>query len=180
MIDYNGERQSSEHTYFAVTPTTLVCPAGTKSFFMMMGSATKIIRITKIHVSGFTMTARAYHNINLRRISSAPSGGTYSSLVKVPTDSQNESSTISSCYVYTAEPTTDGTLVGNLQSYRMKINDTNPVQGDPQAEIQFNISNGYTPGIILRGTSEGLSLAFGTTPASAITLSLEIEWTEIN
>ena len=35
-------------------------------------------------------------------------------------------------------------------------------------------------GIVLRGINDGLTIAFGSTPASAITLSLEVEWIEID
>ena len=178
-IDYDGVPTSSERTYMAATPTTLACPAGTKSFFVLMGSSTKTIKVTRIHISGLTMTARAYNNISVRKISSAPSGGTSSALVKVSTDTNNDASTINVCQVYTVEPTTDGTLVGTLQSNRIQINDTNPVQGDPQSEIIFNFRDiNESSGLVLHGTSEGISVGFGTTPASAITLSIEVEWTE--
>ena len=180
-IDYDGTHTSSERTYFASTPNSLVCAAGTKSFFVIMGSETKIIKVTRIHLTGLTMTARAYNNIALRKISSIPSGGTSSSLVKTSCDIINPASTVSVCKVYTVEPTTDGTLIGTIQSHRVQINDSNPVQGDPQQEIVSDFREyDESSGIVLRGINDGLTIAFGSTPASAITLSLEVEWIEID
>ena len=179
-IDYDGTNTSSQRTYCAATSTTLVCPAGTKSFFSMMGSATKLILINRIYVSGLTMTSPAYNNIVIRKISSVPSGGTSSSLTKVSLDTINPDSTANTCSVYTVEPTTDGTLVGTLQSKRVLINNTSAAAGDQQAVTQFDFNGDTNTDIILRGVNQGISLAFGTTPASAITLSLELCWLEID
>lgn len=179
-VDYDSNHISCEKTFLAGTPATLVCPAGTKSFFVIMGSSTKLVKVTQIHVSGLTMTARAYNNVVARKISSIPSGGTASELEKTPADKINVS-TVSLCQVYTTAPTTDGTLVGTLQINRILINDSNPVQGDPQSEILLNFKETFEEsGIILRGVDDGISVAFGSAPATAVTLSLEVEWTEIN
>lgn len=179
VLDYHGQHLGEERTYLAATASTFAAPAGTKAFFVLMGSSTKTIRITSIHMSGFTLTASAYNNIVVRKISTAPTGGTPAELVKVPADSANPSSTASLCQVYTAEPT-DGTLVGTLHSQRLLFETTNPAQGDPEVETHFNFKpTDSASGIILRGTSEGITCAFGTTPSSAVTMSLEVEWSEI-
>ena len=181
MIDYNGFPLVVEPTYMAATPTTITAPAGTKSFFVLMGSATKLIRVTRIHITGPTLTTAEYNNIVLRKLSSAPVNGTSSDLVKVPTDSICDASTISSCKVYSTEPTTDGTLVGTLQSQRVLIENTSIGSSEQFAEILFDVKPPESSaGVILRGTSEGISLAFGSIPGSAVTLSLEVEWSEIN
>ena len=35
-----------------------------------------------------------------------------------------------------------------------------------------------TKGVVLRGTSQGLGLVWATAPGSAVTLAVDIEWTE--
>jgi len=180
-IDYNGINVSNEHTYFAASSNSISCPASTKSFFIIMGSQTKIIKISKIHLSGLTITAREYNSIVVRKISSIPVGGTAAALTKTPADKISIDSTVSLCQTYSVTPTTDGTLVGTIQSNRSQIGDSNPVQGDPQSEILCDFrSYPESSGIILRGVNDGVSVSFGSVPGSAITLSLEIEWLEID
>ena len=180
-IDYNGHPISLEPTYMAATPTTLTAPAGTKSFFVLMGSATKTIRVTRVHITGPTLTTAEYNNIVVRKISSAPSNGTYSHLTKTPSDSICGASTVSFCGIYSVEPTTDGTLVGTIQSQRVLLENTSIGSSEQFTEILFDLKPPESSaGVILRGTSEGISLAFGATPGSAVTLSLEVEWSEIN
>ena len=181
MIDYNGHPVSLEPTYMAATAPTVVAPAGTKAFFVLMGSSTKTIRVTRIHVTGLTATTAEYNSILLKKISSAPSNGTTTDLTKTPTDSIISTSTASSCKVYTAEPTADGTLVGVLQSQRVLIENTSIGSGEQFIEILFDLRPPESgAGIILRGTSEGITVSFGSAPGSGVTLALEVEWSEVN
>lgn len=180
-LDYNGPYLASEETYMAATVSTITIPVGTKAFFVLMGSATKKIRVTRIHMSGLTLTASAYNMISMRKISSIPSGGTTTALTKTSLDSALSNSTASLCQMYTVEPTTDGTLVGTIQSQKILMQDTVAKAGDPNTEIYFNLKPlESSSGVILRGINEGITAALATSPATAVTLSLEVEWSEID
>ena len=180
-IDYHGHPISTEPTYMAATSGVITVPAGTKAFFVLMGSATKTIRVTRIHITGLTATTAEYNSVLLKKISSAPSNGTVTNLTKTPTDSIISASTSSDCKVYTAEPTSDGTLVGVLQSQRVLIENTSIGSGEQFIEILFDLRPPESgAGVILRGVNEGITASFGATPGSGITLSLEVEWSEVN
>ena len=181
MIDYNGTPVSVEPTYMAAVTNVITVPASTKPFFVLMGSGTKTIRAIRIHITGPTLTTAEYNSIVLKKISSAPENGTITTLVKTPTDSVIPSSTASLCQMYTSAPSSDGTLIGTLQSQRVLLQNTSIGSSEQFTEILFDLRPPESSaGIVLRGTSEGITMSFGATPGSAVTLSLEAEWSETN
>jgi hypothetical protein len=81
--------------------------------------------------------------------------------------------------VYTAAPT-EGTLVGTIGSHRfMAVATTANAAGTPPDNIEWDFrAHGGSSGVVLRGTAQCLSLAFCTAPATAVTMVVEVEWTE--
>jgi hypothetical protein len=126
-----------------------------------------------------TLTAVAYHNVCVEKWSTAPTGGTATALVKVPLDSLSAASTANLCQIYTAAPT-EGTLVGTIGAQRfLAVATTANAAGTPPYPLIWDFRNvGESSGVYLRGTAQCISLAFCTAPASAVTVSVEVEWTE--
>ena len=160
--------------YIASTSGNLVAAAGTSPFFAMQGSATKVIKITKLTVDAPTLTLVEYLTVVARKTSTAVSGGTATALTAVPLDSSHSASTASIVNVYTAAPTA-GSAVGVISSERLLGQAAvAAAAGLPSDDITIKVGDG----VILRGIAEGLSLSFASAPASAVTLTLEVEWTE--
>jgi hypothetical protein len=171
---YNGEKA----TYRAATTASVVAAAGAAMFFVIAGSATKTIRVRRIRVSGDTLTTLAVQSIVLEKWSTAPTGGTATALVAVPNDSADAASTASLVQVYTAAPT-EGTLVGTVGCNRHIHKSSTVVDGASFADVEWCFGTvPETRGLVLRGTAQALSLAFGAAPATAVTLAVEVEWTE--
>jgi hypothetical protein len=126
-----------------------------------------------------TLTAVAYLNINAAKYSTAVSGGTATALTKVPDDSLSPAATANLVSVYTAAPTA-GSKVGDIDSKRIMGQATTAAAAGIPDIVVFDyrsLSFGMHPPI-LRGTAEGLALYFNSAPATAVTMSLWVEWTE--
>lgn len=168
-------------TYRAATLNTVVAAAGSAMFFVITGSANVTRRVRKIRVSGDTLTTLAVGSIVVEKWSTtAPDGGTVTTLTRVPLDSAFPAAqTDGLVQVYTVAPT-EGTLVGTI-ACRRHVWKSSTVVDAPFAEAEFDFDNKGDDGrlgIPLHGLLEALSLAFGANPASAITLAVEVEWTE--
>jgi hypothetical protein len=166
---------SEELQYRAATVNNVVCAAGTLAFFAITGSGTKTLRVRKIRVSGDTLTTLAVGSIECRKISSAPTGGTATALTKVPMDSADAAATPTLCQVYTAGPTGGAALVGNIGCNRHMWKSTTVADGANFSDVQWDFG---PRGVVLRGSAEGLTLGFGAAPATAVTLAVEVEWSE--
>lgn len=177
--DLLGNYRGPKATYRAATTANVVAAAGAAMFAVIGGSATKTIIVQRITLSGPTLTAVAYNSYVIEKWSTAPSGGTATALTAVPHDSNSAASTAAIVQVYTVAPT-EGTLVGTVGCKRVLMQATTAAAaGIPDVvEFDFRGMAGETTGVVLRGTAQNLSVAFGAAPASAVTLGVEIEWTE--
>jgi len=163
--------------YRAATTVSVVAAAGADVFFVIQGSATKTLTVHRIKLSGPTLTAVAYNSYVVEKFSTAPSGGTATALTKVPLDSASPASTAALCTVYTAAPT-EGTLVGTIACQRVLLQATTAAAGGIPDIVSFDFDNRDDSGVPLKGVAQGLGVAFGAAPASAVTLGLEVEWSE--
>lgn len=171
-------------TYRGATLNAVVAPTGTTAFFVISGSASRTRTVRKIRVSGDTLTTLAVGSVVVSKRSTAQSGGTEVTLTRVPVDSKHSAAaTDGLVQVYTAAPT-DGTLVGTL-ACRRHVWKSSTVVDAPFAEVEFDFTNilgtpweNVRSGVPLHGIAESLTLSFGAAPASALTLAVEVEWTE--
>jgi len=181
-VDFLGRlrvmQEGGKVTYRAATDAPFAAAAGAAMFFVISGSSTKTVIIQRIRVSGHTLTAVAYHSIVAEKWSTAPTGGTSTALTKVPNDANDAAATVNQILTYTAAPT-EGTLVGAVGAVRFLSQATTAAAAGFPPEIVWDFRNqGENKGVYLRGTAQCLSLAFGAAPASAVTMSIEVEWTE--
>jgi len=173
-------KSGGKATYRASTTNNVVAAASASIFFVIAGSSTKTITVQRITITCPTLTAVAYHSLIVEKFSTAPTGGTATTLTKVPLDSSSAASTANLCQVYTAAPT-EGTLVGTIGCQRFLSQATTAAAaGTPPAPIVWDFRNGFgeASGVILRGTAENIGVAFGAAPASAVTVGVEVEWIE--
>jgi len=176
--DSLGRYRGTKATYRAATNATLVAAAGTGLFFVITGSATKTITVQRIVVSGPTLTAVAYNTIQLQKYSTAPTGGTATTLTQVPIDSNSAAATVSLCQGYTVAPTA-GTLVGAIGALRLFLQATTAAAAGLLDRAVWDLrAQGEASSVTLRGIAENVALNFGAAPASAVTLSIECEWCE--
>ena len=179
LYNTDGVAEGEKATYRAATPTTVVTAVSAAMFFVIAGSGTKTIRVRRIRISGETLTAVIAQSVVVEKWSTAPTAGTAVTLTQVPLDSTDPAATASLCQVYTAAPT-EGTLVGTVATHRHLQKPTTAADAGPAyTDVEFVFGNqSETRPVVLRGTAQALSLAFAAAPATAVTLSVEVEWTE--
>jgi hypothetical protein len=179
-VDSLGNNRGVKPTFRASTTTAFAAAAGTAPFFLMYGKSDRTLIVQRIVVSGATLTAVAYNSFNVVKYSgAAPSDGTAVALTTVPVNSAiaASGSTPSLLSVYTAAPTA-GTLVGTLESRRALLQSTTAAAaGIPDIVIFDFRTQGENSGIYLNSATEGIGLLFPAAPATAVTMSLSVEWT---
>lgn len=147
-------------------------------WFLIEGSATKVVTVKRIILSGFSLTAVQYAAMNVVKYSTAASGGTATTAPQVPLDSTNAPGSAALVKYYTVAPT-PGTTVGNIASRRVLLQATTAAAGGVPPVVVFDFSDmPHTHGVVLRGIAQGLGVEWPVAPASAVTLSAEVEWTE--
>lgn len=141
--------------------------------FTISGSATKIVRVTRMIISTTQTTAGANRWALVKR-STANSGGTSSAVAAVPTDSLYPAAS-AVVRAYTANPTA-GTLVGTPWAGRV----TSPTAVLSTASLGPDIQNPMRNAIaVLRGAAESFSWNFGgaVLPAGLL-VNATVWWTE--
>jgi hypothetical protein len=152
---------SGPNTSFAASPT---------DYFVVTGSATKTIRITKFSVCG-TATAATTIDVNLIKRTVADTGGTSTAPTAVLHDSNNVAAT-STAAVYTANPTTGAGVTFDVKKLNLGA-----LGGAGCIYWQFGDVNGQT--IVLRGIAQQFAFNLNAVTAPAGTsLDLKAELTE--
>lgn len=147
----------------ALTPTDI---------FTVTGSATRTVKITKIQIDA-TATAAAVIAVFLPKRSTANAGGTSTAPTRVPLDSTNAAAT-ATVLAYTANPTTLGTLVGNIRQEKLLVSTT--TSSGETLLLQFGDTSGSP--IVLRGTGEVLAFNLNAVSLAGGSINLFVEWTE--
>ncbi len=178
LYNTDGTIGCEKATYRASTIIPLVAAVTVNvPFFNIIGSATKTVTVKRITVSGMTLTAVGYFAINVEKLSTASSGGTSTTLVATPLDSNNPAVT-AVVKAYTVAPT-KGSLVGTIASWRALWQATTAAAAGVTDYFVFNFGDmPETRGVTLRGVAQELALTFPVVLASAGTLAVDVEWTE--
>lgn len=157
--------------------TSVASAANATDLITIVGSATKIIRIKRVVISAIA-TNDSNDVIQLVKRSTGNTGGTSTSLNIVPLDSQNAAAT-ATVRAYTANPTL-GTLVGLLASSRLQIGVLSPSNNSntPSNPSELFRSNSRGQDIVLRGTSEIVSINLNAVTIAGGLFSGCIEWVE--
>lgn len=167
-------------SYMAVFVALNVGTAATTEIVTLYGSATNVIRVLQIGISGTIATAAAYFDVVLAKRSAVPTGGTSSALTGTPLDSQQQATSATNILQYTAAPTA-GATVGNVIAGKLFC----PITGTPALDTPPLILDlrsqwpGQHKPTILRGIGEGVAITLnGVTPANASSLTGWILYTE--
>lgn len=162
---------------YSATVVNLAPAATPTDVFTITGSATRVIKIRRIIVSG-TKTASSHDIVRLIRRSTANTGGTSTVLTNVPMDTNNAAST-ATVRSYTANPTL-GTAVGTLLAKRVNFNVQTPANAQGVAGgVQFDERFGdASEGIYLRGVTQVLAVNLNAVTLTGASLTITVEWNE--
>lgn len=154
--------------YTAATNSFLTAVLAT-DIARIIGSASKVVRIKKVIVSGRTTSGSPVPVIlKLIKYSTANTGGVSVATTVVPLDSTSEAGTATVNH-YTTNPTL-GTVVGNIKTSSVTFQATGNLN---LTEFEFE-----TP-VVLRGTAQQLSVNFNATTVVGASICVNFEWEEV-
>lgn len=145
----------------------------TTDVFTITGSATKIIRVTRVEVS-FIQSIYNINEVQLIKRSTANTGGTSTSILAVSHDSTNAAAT-ATVLAYTANPTL-GTSLGVVRTVKLYGDATNQPSGENV--ITWDFGTRPAQAIVLRGTTQVLAVNLNGVSISGASFDISIEWTE--
>jgi hypothetical protein len=151
----------------------LSAPNNATDIFTIRGSATKVIRITKIIIDA-TQTTASKRDVLLIKRSTANTGGTSAARTPIAYDSSSVAAT-ATCVSYTVNPTALGTAVGTILARKLFIGTTTSVTND---SLIVDFGNRPSQAIVLRGVSEGLSINLNAITSTGNLFDISIEFTE--
>ena len=156
---------------YSATITNLPSTALASDIFTLTGSATKVVRISRVAFSGVQTTGSQINVICLRR-STANTGGSIASLAAIKMDTANAAATATASG-YTANPTV-GTLVGNIRTRKVSVAAASG--NSDEMILDFGTRNGQA--VVLRGINEVFAINLNSVTVSGSAFNISIEWTE--
>lgn len=169
-ISTNGTRATFRYVAQDITPV-----ATATDVLVLSGSATKVIRVTKVSVVGTATAASIYDNYIIKR-TAANTGGTSTSVTPAQSDSADAAAT-ATLRLYTANPSALGTGIA-VEGAKTYLS-AGATPGAAALPHVYTFGTRNDKAIVLRGTGESLAFNFGgqAVPSGA-NLYLSIEWTE--
>jgi hypothetical protein len=165
---------SSKTSYASCTVARSPGTAATTAIASLVGSASKVVKLTKLIVSFTEATAAAMYNLRLMKTSAAATGGTAQAETIVPLKTTNAAATAVANF-FTAAPTA-GTPVGAIKSLKLFGSITGTIAVTDRFVVEFG-DKAQCPTLV--GVAETLELNInGATPANAGSWDVTWEWTE--
>jgi hypothetical protein len=141
--------------------------------FVISGSATKTVRITRISITGVATAANALRLILIKR-SGTYTGGTSTTPVTIALHDSTNAAATASPRVYTVAPTATPASVGNVRAFRLNQS----VAAGPAGSVEITFGNRPGQALTLRGVTEHLAINAPAAPGAGSLLTVDVEWTE--
>jgi hypothetical protein len=160
-------------TYSAMTP--IASAGGVAGFIAVLpGNATTTVHVTSVEVTLSTSGTAAVEQVQLIKLSSAPTGGTTVNMVVVPHDASDAAAN-SVPLAYTAASSGGGAAVGPIRCSQF-FDESGTVTGSNTWRWTFGDRGGSKP-ITLRTTAQCLAVNLGAVVATQ-TAIVSFEWEE--
>jgi hypothetical protein len=172
---------SSIQRSYGIAFTGLVAPAAATDIAQICGSATALVKVTRIRISGRATAAAAMDTQIIKR-SAADTGGTINasapwsgSFVTGFNYDTGDAAGTALTATWTANPTV-GTAVGVIDTAQVGLSVLTTAVGGPVTD--FNFGNRPAKAVTLRGAAQCLSVNLNAQTYSGNLLDISIEWTE--
>ena len=182
-------------TFRAASAAALVAPADTNPFLIIEAPASNTAKIRRVRLHGLSKAAVENVVIVCNKTSTAATlvgTGAFVALTQLALDTSNAlasaTGALSSCKTCaTAAPNNSvtGTIVGKLGVRVVCVETASPLTKTPLPVVEFLFGENTECGpAVLHpnagGAPQGLSFAFLAAPTGAVTMYVEVEWTEQN
>lgn len=150
----------------------LVPPAAATDIFTIVGSANKVIRVTRLVITG-TQTTGGVADVLLIKRSALNTSGTSTAPTPIPLDS-NDAPATAVLAAYTVNPGGLGASVGMLASEKLFVSATT---AQPQRlDLLFGVRNGKA--VTLRSATQLLAVNLNGATYAGNLFNITVEWTE--
>jgi hypothetical protein len=169
----------NERPTYSIGIENFATAATNQDVFILIGSATKIVRVTRIQFS-MTVTTSVVVPVQLIKRSTLNAGGTTGVALTTPLDSNNATATATNL-AYATNYTTGGTVVGTMirsQKYFAQATGIVPTTECQLIDWVFG-QNGCQPPT-LRSATQSICINLGGVTIAGGSVSASIEWTEDN
>jgi hypothetical protein len=173
--DSLGRYQGIRKTFS--TSFQLVAPANANAFVTITAAATgtfRNLRLKRIRINGVTLTAAQLLRIALRKYTTQPTGGTFTAATAIAHRTESETST-AVINTYTVAPAGGLGSPVTLEELNISGLATGAVTSS-ELLVDYDTNRAQLPAVI--GSTECLGIAFLAAPATAVTLSVSLTWTE--
>lgn len=169
-VSINGTRATYHYVAQDITPAA----TGT-DVVVLTGSATKVVRVTKVSIVGTATAASIYDHYLIKR-TAANTGGTSTTPTPAKSDS-NDPSPSATVKLYSANPSALGAGI-TVEANKTYLS-ASATPGAAALPTVYTFGTRNDKAIVLRGTSESIAWNFGgqAVPSGA-SLYMSIEWTE--
>ena len=157
---------------YAASITGLASASSATDIFTITGSASMVVRVTRIRISAIKTSAGADVDIQLIKRSTADTGGTATNPTAIPYDSLDPAAT-ATIAAYTANPTT-GTAVGTFAVDSVWVGLATAQTG----LMSHDFGNRPAHAVTLRSASEVLAVNLNGVTVGGGAFDIWVEWTE--
>jgi hypothetical protein len=154
----------------------LVTAASATDIFTLTGSATKVIRVTRVEVSGVATTILDT-SVELIVRTTADTGGTSTNPPAVPHDSASSPATAVAA-AYTANPTINDGTSKPIRSSKVLFNLSAPAAGSESGRLIEDFGDRPAQAIVLRGATQQLAINLNGVTVQGPSIDVSVEWTE--
>lgn len=169
-VSINGTRATYRYVAQDITPV-----ATATDVLVLSGSASKVVRVTKVSIVGTATAASIYDHYVVKR-TAANTGGTSTTPTAAVSDSTDPAQS-ATLRLYTANPSALGAGVTIEANKTYLSASTTPGAAALPSIYSFGVRNDKA--IVLRGTSQSIAINFnGQAVPAGSSLYLAIEWTE--
>lgn len=165
---------------FAATSIGLATAASATDVACITGSATRVVRLQSIRVSGTSGTLVTTPIVIVKR-ATADTGGTPAATtalpVPYPLDSQDAAATATTI-AYTANPTINDSAPGIIEAQTTSFNTTAALVSGPPASFDW-ASRNYVEAPTLRGVAQQICVNLNGITVATSLLNISFRWTEL-
>lgn len=165
-------------TTYAAMGYGIVPAASATDVACITGSATKVVRVQRVRVSGTAGTLVTLP-VLLTKHTVANTGGTAATSTALPVpgplDSTNAAASATTT-AYTANPTVDATAT-RVDARAVSLNTTAALVTGPEADFNYT-GQRYSQAPVLRGVAQQLCVNLGGISVTSGLLAVSFEWTE--
>lgn len=158
---------------YAATIVGLVAATNPTDIVLIKGSASKVVKIGRILISGYQTNASLQDVLIIKR-SADNTGGTRAAMTAVSFDSTDGAAT-AQVFSYTANPSALGTSLGTVRAIEGTFPNKSGSTGNP---VLLEISNPPQKPITLENANEYLAINLNALSMPGSYLTITVEWTE--